>query len=178
MKICEKTVLSKRIYDGKVIKVDVDDVELADGKMTKREIVRHGGGAAILFVRDGKVAMVEQFRYAYGKPLLEIPAGKVEPGEDPLHTAERELREEIGYAAKVMRLYLTLFPSPGYTDEIIRVYIVEDAEKKVATPDEGEFLDIKFIKLSVVLKMIEEGKITDSKTVGAVLKYAYENAAG
>ncbi|MGN0822689.1 MAG: NUDIX domain-containing protein, partial [Candidatus Gallimonas sp.] len=114
MKLTETTVRKNYIYRGKIINVRCDDAELPDGRACKREMVEHPGGAGILCVRDGSVLLVRQYRYAYGEEIYEIPAGKLNPGEDPALTAQRELKEETGVTAKVRLLY-TLYPTPGYT---------------------------------------------------------------
>ncbi|MCD8200960.1 MAG: NUDIX hydrolase [Clostridia bacterium] len=171
----EKTIKSTRIYSGRIIDVDLDEVELAEGNIRKREIVHHNGGAAILFIREGEVALAEQYRYAYKKVLIEIPAGKIEKGEEPKACAIRELEEETGYVADDAKLYLTIYPTPGYTDEIIYVYLVENAKFKSQKLDSGEYLNIKFMKITDVLRMIESGEICDSKSICALYKYANEH---
>ncbi|MGN0817851.1 MAG: NUDIX domain-containing protein [Candidatus Coproplasma sp.] len=171
MKTEEKKIRSTRIYDGKILALDVDEVELPDGKPAKRECVRHSGGAAALFIKDGRIALVKQFRYLYGKEIYEIPAGKLNQGEDPKVSALRELEEETGYRASDARLFAVIYPTPGYTDEIIHVYFVEDAEYVGNRLDEGEFLNCYFIDIKEVEKMIDGGEITDSKTIVAVYKY-------
>lgn len=170
MKLTEKTILSKLVYDGRILKLYVDGVELPDGSSSVRECVRHSGGAAVLFVKDGKIALVRQFRYLYGKEIYEIPAGKIEAGENPAIAASRELEEETGYRAEVSRL-LDIYPSPGYTDEIIHIYLAKEAEYVGQNTDEGEFLDCVFIPIEEVMEMIERGEICDAKTVAAVYKY-------
>ena len=127
MNLTEKTINSQTKYDGKIIKLNVDEVELPDGTKSYREYVRHSGGAAVLFVKDGKVLLVRQFRYAYGKSIYEIPAGKIDSGEDPLCAAARELEEETGYRPKLVHM-IDLYPSPGYTDEVIHIYKAVSAE--------------------------------------------------
>ncbi len=175
MKLTEKKKFSQLVYDGKIISLHLDDVELPDGGTAKREYVTHSGGAAVLFVKDGKVALVKQFRYAYGKEIYEIPAGKLNSGEQPEVAALRELEEETGYRAEKSRPFLTIYPTPGYTNEIIYIYLVEEAEYVGEKPDEDEFLSCEFISVSKVLKMIERGEICDAKTVCALYKYAFVN---
>ena len=114
----EKTLEKNVVYNGKILNLRKDKVMLPNGKEGAREIVEHGGGSAVLCERDGKVLMVRQFRYAYGECVWEIPAGKVDRGEDPLDTAFRELEEECGVKAGKMTLLFTVYPSPGYTSEI------------------------------------------------------------
>jgi len=170
MKFYEKKVGGKIIYDGKILRLEVDDVQLPDGSAAKRECVRHSGGAAVLFVRDGKVLLVKQYRYLYGKEIYEIPAGKAEAGEAPSLAAERELEEETGYRAKVKPL-LTLYPTPGYTDEVISIFLAEEAEFVGQKTDEGEFLECEAVELEKAMGMIESGEICDAKTVAALYKY-------
>lgn len=166
----EKKIASKLIYDGKILSLYVDDVTLPDGKTSKRECVRHCGGASVLFIKDGKIALVKQYRYLYGKEIYEVPAGKIDKNEDPAEAARRELREETGYLADVKHL-LKIYPSPGYTDEIINIYFAEGGEYVGEKLDSGEFLNCEFFTLEEVLHKIESGEICDAKTVAAVYKY-------
>lgn len=170
MKLTETKISSKTIYDGKILKLTVDEVQLPDGKKSMRECVRHCGGAAVLLVQSGKVALVRQHRYLYGKDIYEIPAGKLEAGEDPAKGAARECEEETGYRAEVEKL-LEIYPSPGYTDEVIHIYIAKNARFVGEHVDDGEFLTCEFVPLEQVLEMIESGEICDAKTVAAVYKY-------
>lgn len=173
MSFFEKKIGGKTVYHGKILNLEVDEVELPDGNREKRECVRHSGGAAVLCVIGGKVLLVRQFRYLYGEEIYEIPAGKLEKGEDPKIAAARELEEETGVKADLEPL-LCIYPTPGYTDEVIHIYIakncVETRRKKL---DEGEFLDACFKPVEEVLEMIERGEIKDAKTVAAVYKYLY-----
>lgn len=166
----EKKLNSKVVFSGKIIGVTVDGVKLPDGSESFRECVRHSGGAAVLLIKDKSVLLVRQFRYLYGKEIYEIPAGKLNCGENPLSAAARELEEETGYRAELVKL-LDLYPSPGYTDEVIHIYLAENFEFVGQRLDEGEFLNCCFIGLEKVLKMIECGEICDAKTVTAVLMY-------
>lgn len=170
MNLEEKCVSSKNIYDGKVIKVRVDEVTLPDGTKSRREYVRHSGGCAVLLVKEGNVALVKQYRYVYGKAIYEIPAGKLEEGEDPKVGAKRECEEETGYSADLKHL-VDIYPSPGYTDEIIHVYFATAATFIGQRTDDGEFLTCEFIPLDEVVNMIERGEINDAKTVAAIYKY-------
>lgn len=171
MSFFEKKISGKRIYDGKILKLELDEVELPNGKISKRECVRHRGGAAVFAVINGKVVLVKQFRYVYGKEIYEIPAGKLEAGEDPLVSAARELSEETGYEGELTHM-LDIYPTPGYTDEVIRIYEAKNCILKARHPDEGEFLNCELIALDEVIKMIERGEICDAKTVCAVYAYA------
>lgn len=170
MNLEEKQVNSDTKYKGKILIFKVDEVELTDGTRSVREYVKHSGGAAVLLVKNCEVLLVKQFRYAYGKAIYEIPAGKLNEGEDSAVAAARELEEETGYRSKLVKLF-DLYPSPGYTDEIIHVYFAEEFEFAGQKLDEGEFLNCEFIPLEKVIKMIECGEICDAKTVSAIYKY-------
>lgn len=170
MNLQEKKLKSKTVYDGKIVKLEVDEVELPDGKISFRECVRHSGGAAVLLIKDEKILLVRQFRYLYGKPIYEIPAGKLNAGEDPQIAAARELEEETGFKAEISHL-LDIYPTPGYTDEIIHIYFAKSFEVSKQKLDEDEFLNYCFIDLNKVLEMIDSGEITDAKTIIAVYKH-------
>lgn len=175
MKFFERKLHGTTIYDGKILKLEVDDVVLPDGTTSKRECVRHPGGAAVLCVIDGKVLLVKQFRYLYGKEIYEIPAGKLERGEDPMVAAAREFKEETGMSADLIP-YIKIYPTPGYTDEIINIFLAKNC--KVVDKqnlDDGEFLSVCFKTLNEVLKLIDSGEICDGKTVAAIYKYVSEN---
>ncbi|MFS0643913.1 NUDIX domain-containing protein [Siminovitchia sp. 179-K 8D1 HS] len=167
----EKTIRSNPIFQGKIINVQVDEVVLPDGNTSKREIVRHPGAVAIIAVtKDGKIVMVEQYRKALERSLVEIPAGKLEPGEDPAVTAERELEEETGYRTKHMEYITSFYTSPGFADEIIHLYYAEQLEK-VENPldgDDDEFVELYEITLEEALQFICDKRIHDAKTVFAV----------
>jgi ADP-ribose pyrophosphatase len=171
MSLVEKKIKSKVVYDGKILKLEVDDVTLPDGTYSQRECVRHSGGAAVLFVKDGNVALVRQYRYLYGKEIYEIPAGKLNDGENPQAGAKRELEEETGYRADKLVHLGDIYPSPGYTDEIIYLYFAPTAIYCGQKLDVGEFLNCMFMPLDKVIEMIADGEITDAKTVTAVYKY-------
>ena len=171
MSSVEKKLNGNVVYNGKILKLEVDEVLLSDGTKSARECVRHHGGAAVLYVESGKVLLVKQFRYLYGKEIYEIPAGKLEAGEDPQAAAMRELEEETGLKASEVSEFLKIYPTPGYTDEIIYVYLAENCVKTEKHLDVGEFVDSVFIPLEKVKEMIDSGEICDSKTVAAVYKY-------
>jgi ADP-ribose pyrophosphatase len=171
MNLEEKRVKSNVIYDGKILKLEVDDVILPDGKNAKRECVRHNGGAAVLFVKDNKIALVKQFRYVYGKEIYEIPAGKLNVGENPDVSALRELEEETGYRAQKLIHLCDIYPTPGYTNEIIHIYFTDSASFIGQKLDEDEFLNCTFMPIEEVLKKIDSGEICDAKTIVAVYKY-------
>lgn len=169
--LIEKTVKEKVVFQGKIITVRCDDALLPDGKPCTREFIVHPGGACALFVKDGKILLVRQYRYAYGEITLEIPAGKLNPGEDPAQTAARELSEETGWVAERMEHLFTMYPTPGYTNEKIYIYRAHGVKEGSVHPDEDEFVDSAFYSAEEVKKMIDEGKIRDAKTIIAVQQY-------
>ena len=170
MRFEEKTLEKSVIYNGRILNLRKDSVLLPDGKTGIREIVEHSGGSAVLCEQDGKILMVKQFRYAYKEELWEIPAGKVNAGEDPLKTAYRELEEEGGVKAEKMELMFVMYPSPGYTSEVIRIYRATGLTAACQHLDEDEFLSAKWIDKPVLKEMIDSGEIKDAKTLVALLK--------
>lgn len=175
MNLTEKTIKKNVVYRGKIINVRCDDAQLPDGKPCKREMVEHPGGACVLYVRDGKILLVRQFRYVYGEELLEIPAGKLNPGEDPAVTAARELEEETGWIPEKVEHLYTMYPTPGYTNEKIYIYRAEGVREGTVHPDEDEFLTAAFYPVEEVAKMIRDGSIRDAKTIIAVQRYLLEH---
>lgn len=169
MNLKETTVSKNYIYKGKIVNLRCDDALLPGGKPCKREVIEHSGGAAVLCVKEGKVALVRQFRYAYGEELYEIPAGKLGAGEDPAVAAARELSEETGLTAERLNLLFVLYPTPGYTNEKIYIYRAEGLKEGKQHLDEGEFLSVEYIPVEEVKRMVESGAIRDAKTVVAVL---------
>ncbi len=171
MDMTEKTVNKNYVYQGKIISVRCDDALLPDGKPCKREIVEHSGGACVLYIENDAVLLVKQYRYAYGETLYEIPAGKLEKGEDPSCTALRELEEEAGIKAEEAKLLFIDYPTPGYTNEKIYIYEVKDGVRTKQNLDDGEFLTAEFIPLDRAKQMLKTGEIKDGKTVIALLSY-------
>jgi len=167
----EKTLETRELFRGRILRLEVDRVELEDGSVSSREVVRHPGGAAILPLdAEGQVTLVRQFRYAFGQELLEIPAGKLEPGEEPKTAAIRELEEECGLVAGAVTDLGCIYPSVGYDDEIIYLYLARDLRPTEARPDAGEFVSLERYPLSTLAEMAESGVLRDAKTVTAVLK--------
>lgn len=160
-------------YDGLILKVHVDSVELPNGNTAKREIVEHSSGVMILPIdEDGNVYCVRQYRYAFSGDMLEVPAGKLNPGEDLLDAAVRELSEETGISAGRMD-FLGGFPtSPGYCTEVLYLYLARDLRFGAQHPDEDELLSVEKYSLSELTDRIMRGELTDAKTVIAVLKTA------
>ena len=171
MELFEKQLSSRQLFDGVVIKLFVDDIELPNGAKSHREIVRHQGAVCVIPVTDeGEVIMVRQFRYPFGRVLLEIPAGKLEPNEDPLDAARRELEEESGVVAGNIEYMGEIFTTVAIFDEKIHAYLATDLVYKNAHPDEDEFLEVEKIPLSTLVDMVMNGEIKDSKTQICILK--------
>ena len=171
----EKMVKKNYVYQGKILSLRVDDAQLPDGKPCKREIIEHSGGACVLYVENDSVLLVRQFRYAYGEMLWEIPAGKLEKGEDPKITASRELEEETGIRSEDLSLLFIDYPTPGYTNEKIYIYEAKNGKKVSQNLDDGEFLTAEFVPLTKVKEMLDTGEIKDGKTIIALLKYFLQN---
>ncbi len=168
----EKTIKKNLVFNGRIINVYNDDVLCSNGNQTKRELVSHHGGAGILIVNDKKeILLIEQFRYAYQKDLYEIPAGKLEKGEDPYTAALREMEEETGYKASKLESLGSIYPTCGYSNEIIYLYYADSFIKTSTHFDPDEDITYKWYKLEDVLKMIEDNIILDAKTIVAVYKY-------
>ena len=169
MEFKEETLKQEYIYKGKIINVRRDDALLPNGKTAIREVIEHCGGSAVLCEKDGKVLLVKQFRYPYKEELYEIPAGKLNPGEDPKVTAIRELEEECGVKAKKVSLLYEIYPTPAYDTEIIRIFKAEELENSSVKLDEDEFLTSAWIDKEDLKKMIRSGEIKDAKTLIALL---------
>lgn len=170
----ETIVRDETAFSGRVFSAHELDVELADGTASWREIVRHSGGAGAAALVDGKLCLVRQYRVALGRMTLEIPAGRIEPGEDPAECARRELREETGLVAQRMVPLAVSAGSPGFTDERTRIYLAEGLEAGQTDPDEGEKVDAAWIDLDEVVEAIRAGLIQDAKTIVAALALACE----
>lgn len=171
MDYVEKTVSKNYIYKGKILSLRKDDALTADGKPCVREIVEHSGGACVLYVENDRILLVRQYRYAYGESIYEIPAGKLDKGEDPACAAARELEEEAGLKADRLELLFTMYPTPGYTNEKIYIYRAYGCEKTAAHLDEGEFLDVEYLPVSKAAEMLRNGEIRDGKTIVALQAY-------
>ncbi len=171
MDLTEKTISKNYVYKGKILNLRNDDAVLPNGLPCKREIVEHSGGACVLYEKEGKILFVRQYRYAYGEVLLEIPAGKLNEGEDPKEAAIRELEEEAGVRADEIELLYTVYPSPGYTGEIIRIYRVKSGTQATCHLDEDEFLEVEYVPAEKVKEMLKSGEIKDGKTIIALQHY-------
>ncbi|OQB16053.1 MAG: ADP-ribose pyrophosphatase [Firmicutes bacterium ADurb.Bin193] len=171
MEYNEKTVRSEKIFDGHVIKLRVDTVVLPNGKEATRELIEHPGGVAVLPVdSNNMVYLVRQYRKPVEKSLLEAPAGKLTPGEDHYVCGVRELKEETGFEAGEITYLGYAIPAPGYTNEIIHLYLARDLRAGEQTPDEDEFVDVEKYSFDDVVRMCINGEISDAKTVIAVMR--------
>lgn len=172
----EKTISSEKIYEGNILNLRRDTVTVKNGK-SKREIIEHNGGAVIVpLTEDNEVVMVRQYRKPAERVVLEVPAGKIDSGEEPLTTAIRELREETGYTADHIRFLTKMYPSVGYSEEVLYLYLCQGLTPGEANPDENEALDVEKISLEELYQMIMHGEIQDAKTQVAILmtKALYE----
>ncbi|HKL11930.1 MAG TPA: NUDIX hydrolase [Clostridia bacterium] len=165
----EKTIKSDKLYRGKIINLRIDTVELPNQKYSKREIIEHGGGVAIIAMIDEKIVLVRQYRKAVEKSIYELPAGKLESVESPKECAEREFTEETGYASGNMKFLFSFYSSPGFSNELIHLFIAEDISFVGANPDEDEYIETVEIPFKDVLHMIKTGEIIDAKTIIGLL---------
>ncbi|HJT21476.1 MAG TPA: NUDIX hydrolase [Nitrospira sp.] len=154
------------VYKGKVITLNVETVTLPNGVTIELEIVRHPGASAVVPIKDdGTVVLIRQFRHAASGFIYEIPAGKLHPGEDPKHCAERELEEEIGYRPARLDLLSSIFTAPGFTDEVIHIYRATGLAKSRQNLDRDEVLEVVEMPLPEAIAMIRDGAIRDAKTI-------------
>ena len=171
MSLEEKRLRGEYQYRGRIISLRTDEALLPNGAVAGREVVEHPGGVGVVALTDDRqVLLVRQFRYPYGEILTEIPAGKRDPGEEPLTTGKRELEEETGYRAEHFRPLGVVYPSPGYCDEVIYLYLATGLHIAAAHPDEDEFLDVLQMPLKEAVRQVLEGRIPDAKTQVALLK--------
>ncbi|OAA31060.1 ADP-ribose pyrophosphatase [Kosmotoga arenicorallina S304] len=165
----EKSIQCKEIFTGNIIKVEKHRVKLIDGSESHREVVRHQGAVAVVPVFGDKIILVKQFRFPVNQFLLEIPAGKLEEGEEPELCAVRELKEETGYKAMKLTKLSEMYTSPGFSDEKIHIFLAEVIPDGEPEPDSGEFIEKIELSFQDIVKEILSGKILDGKTIAGVL---------
>ncbi|RMH37188.1 MAG: NUDIX hydrolase [Nitrospirae bacterium] len=159
-------VTARHIYTGKIVTLSVDQVRLPNGAVAELEFIRHPGAAAVVpLTDDGQVIMIRQYRYAAGGFLYEIPAGKLHSGEDPRLCAERELEEEIGYRASTMELLTSILTTPGFTNEVIHIFLGTNLSKGIQQLEHDEVLDVVTWPLETAIRRIQDGTIRDAKTI-------------
>lgn len=173
MDLTEKQLKAEYIFKGKIFNIRVDEALMPNGKTAVREVVEHNGGVMIAPMdEEGNLYFVEQFRYPYFEVVTELPAGKLEKGEDPYAAGVRELKEETGATADKIISLGKLYPSPGYCGEIIHLYLATGLSFGEQNPDDDEFLEVKKIHISKAVEMVMNGELPDSKTQVGILKIA------
>lgn len=166
----EKTVSVKHIYKGGIIELENHVVSLPDGTKSTRDIVLHPGGAVVIPINeDGELYMVRQYRKPIEMELLELPAGKLDPGEEPLVCAKRELKEETGLTANKIQHFLSIHSTPGFSNEVLHMYLATELEVGEACADEGEFISCEKYKIEKLVEMIFNHEITDAKSIIGIL---------
>ena len=171
MELTERTVEHTRPYEGVIVDVDLDKAVLPNGRIATREVVLHPGGVAVLPLNDdGTVTVVRQYRYPFAQVLTEIPAGKLDPEEEPRTGALRELKEEIGAQVGELIDLGAIYPSPGFCQEVLYLYLARDLTYGDCCPDEDEFLEVARVPFDSLVEQVMRGEIKDGKTVAAVLK--------
>lgn len=166
----EKTVSTKRVFEGRMIKLRVDTVLLPNGETATREVIEHPGAVAVIALTEqGELLMVRQYRHPTGEILLEIPAGKRDRGETPLSCARRELEEETGYRARQWKPLFSYYTTPGFSDELLYIIVAAGLEKGQAHTDEEEFIEVVTVPVDEALRMVYRGEIRDAKTIIGIL---------
>ncbi|NCU18295.1 NUDIX hydrolase [Pallidibacillus pasinlerensis] len=166
----EKTLNRKTIFEGRIINLYLDEVSLPNGKTSMREIIKHPGAVAVIAItEEDKILLVEQYRKALERSLVEIPAGKLEKGEDPRESAKRELKEETGYTCESLEQVTSFYTSPGFANELVHIYHAKGLKKeKELHLDEDEFVSVMEVTYEEALNLIKEQKIYDAKTIYAI----------
>ena len=172
MSYFEKQISSDTAYSGKILSLTVDKVELQTGRVTTREVVWHSGAVGVVAIDGDDIILVRQFRYPFSRELLEIPAGKLEKDEEPIACAARELEEETGFRSENLEFLMTVNTTVAFCDEKIGVYIAKDLIPSKQNLDADESIDVEEWEVKDLLEMISSGKMTDAKTMAAILAYA------
>jgi len=173
MKLTETTVQKNYIYRGRIVNFRNDDALLPDGRPCQREVVEHPGGVTVAaLTAQDELLFARQYRYCYETELLELPAGKLEAGENPLEAGKRELREEVGAVAARYDFLGEFYPTPGYCNEIIYLYLARDLTFCAQDLDEDEFIHVEKIPLQTAIEMVMDNRLKDGKTQAVVLKIA------
>ena len=168
--LAETLLAGEEVFSGRLLKVYRDRVRLPDGSESVREYIRHPGAVAIVaLLDDDRVVLERQYRYPLGRDFIEIPAGKLEPGEAHLETAKRELREETGYVARDWRRLGIIHNAIGYSDEGIELWLAKGLERREQNLEPGEFLEVFSLPLAEARAMVRDGRITDVKTIAGLL---------
>ena len=168
----EETLSSKVVYSGRVVRLRVDDIKLPDGRQTSREVVEHGDCVAVIPLdTDGNVLLVRQFRKPVEKDLLEIPAGCIDPGEEPVATVRREMREETGYLPRKIERLGGFYASPGYCTEYLHLYLATDLVPDRLQADDTDSIELVRVPLSQIAGLIASGDICDAKSIAGLLLY-------
>ena len=171
--LVETTLSSEHLYQGKILNLRRDTVRLANGRQASREVVEHVDSvAAVPLLDDGQVVLVEQWRYAVKRALLEIPAGIMDPGEQPAEAVRRELTEETGYSAGRLELLFSTYLAPGYSQELIHIFMAQDLQPAEAAPDDDEIIRVKKVPFEDAVAACLRGELTDAKTVAGILAVA------
>lgn len=171
MDLTEHRISGETIFAGRIIKLELDQAQLPNGKIASREIIHHPGGVTVLALdADQTVTLVRQFRYPFGRAIWELPAGKLDPGEDTLLAAKRELSEETGLEAREWTYLGYVMASPGYCDEVVHMYLARDLHRKESHPDEDEFLELTVMPFGELVSQVMDGSIPDAKTAALTLK--------
>lgn len=171
MEFKEEMVSQETVYEGVIVNVRRDKARLMDGRITNREVVEHPGGVAVLpLFDDGTVSIVRQFRYPFQAVVTELPAGKLEKGEDHRPAALRELEEEVGVTCGKLTYLGCLYLSPGFSSEVLHMYLAQDLKQGACHPDDDEFLEVERVPFAQLAQQVMDGEIVDAKTVALVLK--------
>lgn len=176
----ERTITCKKVYEGRIVSLELHDVELSDGRLAKREVVRHGPAVAVVAEgADGRFAFVRQYRKPVERAMLEVVAGNVEPGEDLTAAALRELREETGHVGEHIRRLGAIYPSPGYVDERIEIYAAQLSGNPVGLDlDADEHVELVWLTREEIFELMETDQLQDAKTLAAWQLYEREMAKG